>query len=228
MNDSALDYNEAINLDHRTYLQYYISLLKYNHPIMLSFGPSIDYNSKIIKIFLFFFLINLCHDINALFFTTRVIDKIYEDKGKYNFSYQISHILYTALISKFIDSLLKYLALSQDNIIELKKEKKKQILANNYIIQIIRNLKIKFISFFIITFIIIVFFWLYLTCFCGVYENSQKHFIIDSFISLIISLLLPFITYLIPGIFRILALRAEKHYKGLLYIISSILEKIFR
>ncbi len=52
---------------------------------MLSFAPYMDYNSRIIKIFLFFFLVNLCHDINALFFSTDVIDKIYEDKGKYNF-----------------------------------------------------------------------------------------------------------------------------------------------
>ena len=75
---------------------------------------------------------------------------------------------------------------------------------------------------------IIVFFWYYLTCFCGVYENTQKHFIIDSIISLLISLLIPFITYLIPGIFRILALRAEKYNKELLYKLSSLLEKIFR
>ena len=225
---NSLDYNEAINLDHRNYLQYYICLLKYNHPIMLSFAPYMDYNSRIIKIFLFFFLVNLCHDINVLFFSTGVIDKIYEDKGKYNFSYQIPQILYSALISKFIDSLIKYLALSQDTFVEFKKEKKKQNCDNNYIIKIVRNLKIKFICFFIIAFMIIVFFWYYLTCFCGVYENTQKHFIIDSIISLIISLLIPFITYLIPGIFRILALRAEKYNKELLYKLSSLLEKIFR
>ena len=225
---NSLDYNEAINLDHRNYLQYYICLLKYNHPIMLSFAPYMDYNSRIIKIFLFFFLVNLCHDINVLFFSTGVIDKIYEDKGKYNFSYQIPQILYSALISKFIDSLIKYLALSQDTFVEFKKEKKKQNCDNNYIIKIVRNLKIKFICFFIIAFMIIVFFWYYLTCFCGVYENTQKHFIIDSIISLLISLLIPFITYLMPGIFRILALRAEKYNKELLYKLSSLLEKIFR
>ena len=225
---NSLDYNEAINLDHRTYLEYYIYLLKYNHQIMLLFAPFIDYNSRIIKIFLFFFLVNLCHDINVLFFSTNVIDKIYEDKGKYNFSFQIPQILYSALISKFIDSLIKFLALSQDNIVEFKKEKKKQNSDNNYIIKIIRNLKIKFIAFFCIAFIIIVFFWFYLTCFCGVYENTQKHFTINSIISFIISLLLPFITYLIPGIFRILALRAEKNNKRLLYNFSSFLEKILR
>ena len=129
---NSLDYEEAILLDQRNYMNYYISLLKYNHPIMLSFYPYIDYNSKIIKLFLFFFLFNLCLDSNVLFFNSNTIDKIYDDGGKYNFSYQIPQIIYSTLISKFIDSLIKYLALSQDNIVELKKEKKRKDFDNNY------------------------------------------------------------------------------------------------
>ena len=112
----SLNYEEAILLGNKKYLQYYICLLKYNHPIMLSFAPNVDYNSRIIKIFLFFFLFDLNLNINVLFFNDDIIDKIYEDNGKYNFSYQIPQILYSALISKFIDSLIKYLALSQDDI----------------------------------------------------------------------------------------------------------------
>ena len=38
------------NLDHRTYLEYYIYLLKYNHQIMLLFAPFIDYNSRVERI----------------------------------------------------------------------------------------------------------------------------------------------------------------------------------
>ena len=50
---NSLDYEEAIKVDHRTYFQYYISLLKYNHPIMFSFSPYNDYNSRIKKYFYF-------------------------------------------------------------------------------------------------------------------------------------------------------------------------------
>ena len=52
--------------------------------------------------------------------------KIYEDKGKFNILYQIPQILYSTIISKIIDGVIRILALSQENIIELKKEKEKQ------------------------------------------------------------------------------------------------------
>ena len=117
---NSLDYEEALKLDHRNFFQYYISLIKNNHPILFSFCPYKDYNSRIIKIFLFFFSFSLDFTINTLFFNDDTMHKIYEDKGKFNFLYQIPQILYSTLISRFIDSLIKNLALSQDTIVDLK------------------------------------------------------------------------------------------------------------
>ena len=141
---NGLDYEEALKLDHRDYLQYYFSLIKNNHPIMFSFAPYNDYNPRIIKMFLFFFGFSSDLTINALFFDDDSMHKIYEDKGKFNFLYQIPQILYSTLISRFIDSLIKNLALSQDNIVELKQEKEKKDLGKKYYKKIIRTLKIKF------------------------------------------------------------------------------------
>ena len=123
---NSLNYIEAIKLDHRNYCEYYISLIKYNHPIMFSFFPFDDYNIKIIKLFLFF--ISFCSDfaINALFFNDDTMHKIYKDKGKFDLLYQIPQILYSTLISKIIDTFLRSLALSQENIIELKQLKEKK------------------------------------------------------------------------------------------------------
>ena len=104
---NSLDYEEAFKLDHRNYFQYYISLLKYNHPILFSFAPFKDYNPRVIKMFLFFFSFCLDFSINALFFNDDTMNKIYEDKGKFNFLYQIPQILYSTLISRFIDALIK-------------------------------------------------------------------------------------------------------------------------
>jgi glycogen debranching enzyme len=72
-------------------------------------------------------LLYICLDfvINALFFTDDTMHKIYEDKGEFNFLYQLPQILYSTLISRFIDSFIKNFALSQDNIIDLKHEKEK-------------------------------------------------------------------------------------------------------
>ena len=171
--------------------------------------------------FLFFFSFSLDFTINALFFNDDTMHKIYEDKGKFNFLYQIPQILYSTLIGRFIDSLIKNLALSQESISELKKENEKKDLDKNYLKKLIKTLKIKFICFFIISFVILVFFWYYIICFCGIYVNTQIHLISDSLISLITSFFLPFAMNIIPGIFRISALRLEKPF---LYKFSSFLE----
>ena len=129
---NSLNYEEAIKIDNRSYFEYYISLIKYNHPIMFSFSHYNDYNSRIIKMFLFFFSFSLDFTVNALFFSDDTMVKIYEDKGKFNFLYHIPQILYSTIIVKFIDALIRNFALSQDNIIELKKEKEKEKMEQKY------------------------------------------------------------------------------------------------
>ena len=153
---NSLNYHLALKIDHRNYCQYYCYLLKYNHSISFSFASYNDYNIQIIKKFLFFFSFCLDFTINALFFTDETIHKIYQDKGQFNFLYQIPQTLYSTLIGKFIDTLIKNLSLTQDIIIELKQEKIKMNLERRYK-KLIRTLNIKFTFFFIF----VSFFWYY-------------------------------------------------------------------
>ena len=220
---NLLNYEEAFIMDKRNYCEYYISLLKYNYTLLFSFGFIEDYNSGIIKMFLFYFFFNLDLAINALFFTDDTMHKIYQDKGKYNLLYQIPQILYSTLISRFFDSFIRIFALSQENIVQFKQEKN-SIDINRRGKKLLKILKIKFTIFFILAFIILILLGYYITCFCGVYINTQIHLIKDTIISLIISLLVPFIIYLLIGIFRILSLKVEKPTRKLLYQFSSFLE----
>ena len=220
---NELNYKEAVKLDKRNYFQYYLSLLKNNHPIIFAFAPYTDYNSRIIKIFLFFFSFSLDITINALFFNDDTMHKIYEDKGKFNILFQIPQILYSTLISKFIDSFIRKLAFTQDLICQLK-QKKERIELNKEYNRLIRIIKIKLIAFFIICFAVLVFFWYYLICFCGIYVNTQMHLLKDSGLSLLIGLLYPFVICLLPGIFRMSAIKVEKPSRGFLYKFSIFLE----
>jgi hypothetical protein len=76
---NSLEYEEAIKFDKRNYFQYYFSLIKNNHPLIVSFIPFKDYNSLVIKMFLFFFSFSLDLTINAIFFTDDTMHKIHED-----------------------------------------------------------------------------------------------------------------------------------------------------
>ena len=52
--------------------------------------------------------------------------KIYEDQGSFNFVYQLPTIIYSSLISLILNTVLKYFALSNDDILDLKKNTEKE------------------------------------------------------------------------------------------------------
>ena len=203
---NIIDYSEAKKIDKRNYLEYYFSLIKTRHPLISAFYPNNDYNSMVIKICLFFFNFSLSLVINSLFFTDETMHKIYIDEGIFNFIYNLPKILYSTLISTIIDILIKKLALSEESILDLKKEKKlKEI--NDKAAKTKRKLIIKFILFFSICFIFLGIFWFYLGCFCCVYTNTQWHLLKDTIISFIISLIIPFIKNVLPCLIRINSLK---------------------
>ena len=113
---NSLDYKEALKIDKRTYLQYYLSLLRMKHILIFTFYTSNDYNSIIIKICLLLFSFSLYITVNSLFFTDSTIHKIYVDEGNFNFIYQIPQILYSTIITLLLNTTLSYFSLTQKNI----------------------------------------------------------------------------------------------------------------
>ena len=181
-----------------------------------------DYNSKIIKILLFFLSFAIYFTINTLFYNDSTMHKFYMNEGKYIISYQIVQIIYSSLLSSVLTIILKTLALSEKNILKLKNNSKTKINDES------KNLSIflyyKFMSFFIISFLFLLFFWYYLSVFCAVYEHTQIHLIKDILISFALSMLYPFFIYLIPGFFRIPSLRSKK--RETMYKFSKIIQSI--
>ena len=143
---NSLSYKKAIISDQRTYIQYYLSLLKEGNSLIFSFYNNNDYNSQIIKIFLFFFFFYLHFSVNALFFTDETMHTIYMEEGSFNFIYQLPKIIYSLIISASISIFIKFLAISQRKVILMKKEKKIEQL-NKRVKVLIKTLKIKFALF---------------------------------------------------------------------------------
>ena len=220
-----LEYKNAIIFDKRTYFQYYCSLLKKKQLILFTFLPTNDYNLPYIKIALFIVSFSLYFTINGFFFSDDTMHKVYENNGAYNFLYQIPIILYSSVISTIINMILKLLSLSEKNILELKSHSNisNAIRKSN---EIESCLKIKFILFFIFSFILMSFFWYFISCFSAVYSNTQIILIEDTLISFFISMIYPFGLNLLPGIFRMSALKAKNKNRAFLYKLSLILALI--
>ena len=223
---NTLVYHKALTYDKRTFGKYYFSLLKMNHLLIFSFYcHNNDYNPQIIKIFLFFFFFSVHFTTNALFFDDETMHKIYIDEGSYNLVYQIPQIIYSSLISAIISIIVKYLSLSEKDIIELKNEKDKEKLDSN-VNETKKFLKIKVILFFVITFIILFAFTCFVTCFFFFFVNTQAHLIKDCLVSFTLSLIYPFGIYCIPYIFRRTALNAKEKDKECLYKFSLFIQDI--
>ena len=209
--------------DHRTFSQYYKSLIKAKHPIIFSFIPRKDYNIMIIKLCLFVLSFCIYYLVNSFFFNKETIHQIYEDGGSYNFLYFLPQILLSFIISYFFSSIIKYIFVSEKNIIEIKKEQNLQK-AKNKGKKVKRIIIIKYIIFFVVGIVFLLFFWYYLSSFCAVYQNSQIILIKNAFISFAVSLIYPFIINILPGIVRICSLNDKKKKRENLYKISKFLQ----
>ena len=222
---NSLNYQNALIYDKRNYCEYYISLLKTKNNLIFSFCYSDDYNSKLVKIDLFFIEFTLIFAVNALFFDDSTMHKIYEDKGSFNFLYQLPQIIYSFFISSILNMILEFFALSEESILNLKDNKYARNL-NQKVTKLNKILNIKFALYFAISFIFLLFFWYYLSMFCAVYRNTQIHLIKDTIISFLLSFVISFAIYLFPGIFRILALSKPKNKRYCLYKFSQILQMV--
>ena len=149
--------------------------------------------------------------------------KIYNSGGSYDFTYQIPKIIYSSLISTLINCILKSLSLSEMNVLEIKNENNVNKL-DNKVLKIEKCLCYKFMIFFRLSFVLLLFCWYYLSCFCVVYKNTQIQLIKDSLIGFSLCLIYPLGLYLIPGLFRIPSLKSPKKNKNALYNFSKLLQ----
>ena len=220
---NELGYRKAIKYDPRNFYQYYLSLLFTKHNLFKIFNTN-DYNAYSIKVLLLFFNFSSCYAVNALFFNDNTMHQIYEDEGDFNFIYQLPQIAYSTLISYFIDSLTSFLALSEDNIIELKKDKN-LVYINEKGRNVKNILKVKFLFFFIVNLILILVLGYYLCCFCAVYKNTQFHVIKDTLISFGIGFIIPLGTNMLTDLIRIYSLREYTNGNRMLYGLSRLLQQ---
>ena len=184
--------------------------------------PVLDYNFFSIKFSLFLISFSLSLTVNGFFFDDETMHKIYYNNEGHIFVNQIIQIIYSSLICVIVNSLLRLLSLSEKKILEIRDSKNlKEAYAKSK--EVKKSISTKYIFFFIISFLLLIFFWYFISCFCIVYNNTQIILIEDTLVSNALSFTYPFGLSLIPGMFRIYALRAKTRDKICLYKISLLI-----
>ena len=209
-----LSYEKAIESDKRTFSGIYFSRLKSKHLLIYTFFSYNDHNLIYIKISRFFFMISTSMVMNVIFFFDSSMHKIYLDYGKYNIIAQMPQILYSSIIALVIEILIGILSYTDKDYLKIKKL---QDNSEEKINKELKKTKIRLIIYFIITFILFLFYWYFITSFCTVYNNTQIIFIKDFITSFCLGLLYPFPIQLCFAFIRKISIKKNTKFRKLLY-----------
>ena len=209
-----MEYEEALLKDKRSMIRSYWSIINREHLILLTFFSRNDFNLSYVKFSRFIFLISTEMTMNAYFFADETMHKIYLSYGKYDFVQHIAQILMTMIFSQITEVFICYLSLTDSSIYEIKELKRNNKDKDNKeyyaeVFDILEKVNKKIKIFFTFTFIVMIFYWYSVACFCAVYRNTQIIFLKDCGISFLTELLEPFILYLIPSILRAISLKCN-------------------
>ena len=219
---NTFSYKESIKYDKRSCNGYFLSLIKTKHPIIFAFFPIKDYNLLIIKLGIFCLSFSVYYVVNFLFFDDNTLHAIYEKGGSYDIIYFLPKIIISFVISHFISIIIKIIFLSERNIIKVRKQQS-STKADEIAPKVKREIVIKYIIFFILGIIFLFLFWMFLSSFGAVYQNTQLTIFENTIICFVISFIYPFIINLFPSIFRTISINNKSEY---LYSFSKILQHL--
>ena len=139
--------------------------------------------------------------------------EIYINNGILNLVQQLPQIIYSSLISSFLEYITSILIISESQMHEIKNAENKKEGYLLFISDTLNCIKIKFILYFIFSFCFLVIYWYFVSTFCAVYENTQIIFIENAFISFGLNLIYPFLKCLFYSLCRIIALKYKNNNK---------------
>ena len=216
-----LDYEEALKFDKRSFINIYWSIVKREVIILLITFLWNDYNLLNLKLARLVFILCTYMAMNVIFFSDDSIHKIYLNNGKYIFGDHIPKIIFSIIITKVLEVFVCYLTLTDKFIYRIIGFKIDQN-GKNEGLKIFKYINIKIIIYFVVSFLLIIFYWYIVIAFCAVYENLQIILIENYLLSLLFSLIYPFILYLLPTGLRIMALKSTtKKFSNIIYKLST-------
>ena len=207
-------WEEAIEYDQRPIIKIFNIFLISKQVLFHTFFYKSPLELLSIRALILIFILSNFLFFNSFFYFNDNISKKYRyTKGLFYFTFtnNIFIIILAILVNFIILPLITKLGNSTYIIRDIfKKEEEKMKKDKNYIVtekrkieilrsieEIMDNLKKKIIILFVIEFIIMLFYWYFVTAFCHVYTNTQISWILDSFLSIIFSFIIECLFYIL-------------------------------
>ena len=202
-----LDLKEAMEEDKRSFFHLLKIRIKDLHPIFYACCNQPNRSVKYVSIGVMLFGLETDLVLNAFFYSDYYISHSYQNEGKYDILTQIPKTLYSSfsgyLLGIFCNLLAKNFPNEED--FECSDRSKSEELKE----KVSMHIKRLHYGFFVLLFIFILFYWYYITAFCAVYQNSQIGWLLDSLMSFLVSMVLPFLVAFLCVVLRKIALKTE-------------------
>ena len=204
-----LEFDELIDKENRAFMRMFLDRLKVSQMIVDLFCNKNWIVPKSIKLIFFIVMIDLYLVVNALFYNEAYITNLYYlDKEENFFTFvprSLNRIIYTSVASSVLDFIISLLFPTENKIKKILIRKKKNITEmKNKVFVSMKNIINNYWIFIIISYILTIFSWYYISCFNNVYpylkiewiKSSIFIFIIMQIISIFGCFLFAFLRYL--------------------------------
>ena len=200
----ALDYEEALIFDKRSFLRIYWGFLVDSQIILGTFFTDNNLDLFVIKLSFLVFTFQISFFLNALFYTDEYISDAYHNGGVLDFFSGLPKSIYSFFATLITTNILKMLSSSKNELMRVIRRNGRFHNYMNIINVKLAKLQKKLIIYFILVFLLESFFLYYVTTFCAVYRYSQKYWFIgclesfgmDSLVALIICIFLTLFRYI--------------------------------
>ena len=214
------DYDEVIEEDKRSFCEYYKERIADNQMIINTFFVSEDIKPKSIKIAIFILTIDLYILLNGLFYSDSYISEVFNSTEKETFfsfiPRSIDRFFYSTMAGNIIEYIIKFLIVEEITIQKLLLKKRDNKKSLKYDMSgLLKSILNKIRMLFIISYIILIFSWYYISCFNNAYPNIKIEWIISSIFIIVIIQILPFIFVLLEASLRFFSIKikSEKLFK---------------
>ena len=179
-----MDYDEILEKDKRNFCEYLKEKLLDNQYIINTFFNDEPFKPRSIKILLLTLQTDLYLFVNGLFYSEEYVSEIFhleKDTFYDTLSRFLENLVYAALVGIIIGYIIEWFFIEESRLKKIFKKKKEKIQELKYEINhIVRDIKIRYVLFIIITFIITIFTWIHISCFNIVYPNLKWEWLIFS------------------------------------------------
>ena len=210
-----MEYDDAIKKDQRTFCEYFSENLKEKQIILNTFIAEDPIKPRAIKIILFNLNLILYFVINGLFISEDYISELYnineEEENFFSFlPRSIERLIYTTFVGLIIGYITSFFFLEEKKIKGIfKRDENNKFVLLQEIINLIKTLKKRYISFIIVAFLILIMSLYYLLCFNYVYPKTQIEWIKSSIAIIIVIQLLSILQILLEAVLRFISFKFE-------------------